>query len=153
MDRETDVVAIFGDRHAFDIFHDEERPAFVGHAAVIDLGDVGVVHQGEGLPLGVEPREDLARIHARLDELEGHAALDRLGLLGDPDGPHATFADLLQQLVTAGDDDSRPLTTRSIDRGMKFGGGGFQKACGLFVPSQKGVQSLPQGLVAGTGLV
>ena len=51
--------------------------------------------------------EHLPAVHARLDELERHAAADRLGLLGDPDGAHAPFADLLQQLVAAGDDRAR----------------------------------------------
>ena len=31
-------------------------------------------------------------------------ALDRLGLLGDPDGAHAALAKLLQQLVRTDDD-------------------------------------------------
>ena len=131
LDREADVVAVLGDRHAFDVFHDEVRPAFVGHAAVKDLGDVGMVHQGEGLPLGLEPREDLARVHARLDELEGDAALDRLGLLGDPDGAHAAFADLLQQLVAA-DFLAGALGCRLFDRGDRSRGD-FDRAAGLLV--------------------
>ncbi len=36
-----------------------------------------------------------------LDQLDGHQALDRLGLLGHPDRAHAALADLLQQLVRA----------------------------------------------------
>ena len=38
-----------------------------------------------------------------LDHLHRHPPLDRLGLLGHPDGAHAAFADLLQQLVRADD--------------------------------------------------
>ena len=41
------------------------------------------------------------RVHARLDDLQRDAALDRLGLLGHVDDAHAAFADLLQQLVGA----------------------------------------------------
>ena len=41
------------------------------------------------------------RVHARLDDLQGDRALDRLGLLGHVDDAHAAFADLLQQLVGA----------------------------------------------------
>ena len=41
------------------------------------------------------------RVHARLDDLEGHAAADRLRLLGHVDDAHAPFADLLEQLVRA----------------------------------------------------
>ena len=35
--------------------HDEERLAGRGDAAVVDAGDVRVVHQRQRLPLGVEP--------------------------------------------------------------------------------------------------
>ena len=49
------VVAEPGDRHAVDQFHDEVRPAGFGRAGVEDLGDVRVVHQGQGLPLRLEP--------------------------------------------------------------------------------------------------
>ena len=66
-------------------------------------GDVGVVHQGQGLPLGLEPGDDLPGVHPGLDELDGHQPLDRLGLLGHPDRAHAAFADLLNQLVGADD--------------------------------------------------
>ena len=49
------------------------------------------------------------RVHARLDELQGHLAADRLRLLGHADGAHAALADLLQQLVRA----DRPRRARS----------------------------------------
>ena len=41
------------------------------------------------------------RVHPRLDDLQGHPAADRLGLLGDVDHAHPALADLLQQLVRA----------------------------------------------------
>ena len=40
------------------------------------------------------------RVHARLDELQRHLALDRLGLLGHVDGAHAALADLLHAACT-----------------------------------------------------
>ena len=76
--RQLIVVAVLGDRHALDQLHDEVRPAGLGGAGVEDPGDVGVVHQGQGLPLGLEPGDDLARVHARLDDLQRHPAADRL---------------------------------------------------------------------------
>ena len=42
-----------------------------------------------------------ARVHAGLDDLQGHLAADRLLLLGHEDEAHAALADLLQQLVRA----------------------------------------------------
>ena len=54
-EREPVLVAVLGDRDALDQLHDEVRPAGVGRAGVEDLGDVGVVHQRQGLPLGLEP--------------------------------------------------------------------------------------------------
>ena len=60
-----------------------------------------MVHQGQRLAFGLEPGDDLLRVHARLDDLERDLAPDRAGLLGHVDDAHAAFADLLQQLVRA----------------------------------------------------
>ena len=60
-----------------------------------------MVHQRQGLALGLEPGDDLLGIHARLDDLERHPAADGLLLLGHVDDAHAPFADLLEQLVRA----------------------------------------------------
>ena len=73
-------------------------------AAVENAGDVGMVHQGQGLPLLLEALQHGLGVHAGLDELQRDLAFDRLGLLGDPDLAHAAFADLLHQRVAAGDD-------------------------------------------------
>ena len=51
------------------------RPSSVG-AGVEDLRDVRVVHQRQRLPLGLEARDHLTRVHAQLDELERDAAAD-----------------------------------------------------------------------------
>ena len=75
--RQVFLIAVLGDRHALDQFHDEIRPAAVGRAGVEHLGDVGVVHQGQGLPFGLEAGDDLAAVHARLDDLQSDPALDR----------------------------------------------------------------------------
>ena len=58
--REPCLVAVLGDRDALDQLHHEERPAAVGRAGVEHAGDVRVVHQRQGLPLGLEPGDDLA---------------------------------------------------------------------------------------------
>ena len=87
--RQPAFVAEPGDRDALDQLHDEVRAAGVGGAGVENLGDVGVVHQGQGLAFGPEPGEDLAAVHAGLDELEGDRPPHRLGLLGHVDRAHA----------------------------------------------------------------
>ena len=113
------LVAVVGQRDALDQLHDEEGAAGVGGAGVEDLGDVGVVHQGQGLPLGLEPGQDGPRVHAGLDELQRHLALDGLGLLGEVDGAHAPLADLLAELVPARDDGAEER-----GRGLRPEGGG-----------------------------
>ena len=60
-----------------------------------------MVHQRQGLPLGLEAGDDLLGVHAQLDDLEGDLRRDRLGLLGQADLAHAAFAELLQQAVGA----------------------------------------------------
>ena len=60
-----------------------------------------MVHHGQGLPLRLEAGDDRLGVHAQLDDLERHAAADRLGLFGHIDGAAAAFAQLFQQLVVA----------------------------------------------------
>ena len=96
--RQAVLVAVLRDRHALDQLHHEVRPAGVGRAGVEDLGDVGMVHQRQRLPLGLEAGDHLLRVHARLDDLERDLALDRRRLLGHEDGAVAPFADRFQSL-------------------------------------------------------
>ncbi len=58
---ELSVVAVLGDGDAVDQLHDEVRTARVGCPGVEDTGDVLVVHQGQGLALGLEACDDLVR--------------------------------------------------------------------------------------------
>ena len=100
-DAEAFVVAVVGDRDAADQLHDEVGAAGGGGAGVEDAGDVGVVHHGQGLALGLEAGDDVLRVHAGLDDLERDAAADGLELLGHVDDAHAALADLFEQLVGA----------------------------------------------------
>ena len=59
--------------------------------------DVGVAHQSQGLPLTVETRQDLLRLHPPFDELERHPSPHRLELLGLEDLPHSPFTELLPE--------------------------------------------------------
>ena len=95
------LAAEVGDRDTLDQFHDEVGPTGGGGPGVEDPGDVGVVHHGERLALGLEAREHLAGVHAGLDHLEGDHAGDGAALLGHPDRAEAALADLLAQGVGA----------------------------------------------------
>ena len=86
-----------------DQLHHEVGTAGFGCAGVEHPGDVGVVHHGQGLALGLEPGDDLFRVHPRLDDLQSHLAAHGALLLGHVDDAHAPLADLLQQLVRADD--------------------------------------------------
>jgi hypothetical protein len=35
------------------------------------LGDVGMIHHGQGLPIGLEAGDDRLGVHPQLDDLEG----------------------------------------------------------------------------------
>ena len=65
------------------------------------LAMFGMIHHRQRLPLLLEARDDLLRVHAELDDLQRHAPPHRLLLLGHPDDAEAAFADLLEQLVIA----------------------------------------------------
>src|SRR5262245_48279364 len=58
-----------------------------------------MIHKSQGLPLGLAASDHLARVHARLEHLQGHRAANGLGLLGYEDDTESAFADLLKDLV------------------------------------------------------
>ena len=91
-----------------------------------------MVHQGQGLPFGLKAGHHGLRVHAQLDDLEGHLSADRFLLLGHIDDPTTTFPNLLEQLVTA-DAIARLFRERSLERaGMgrqRFGGAGQGRLC------------------------
>jgi hypothetical protein len=89
-----------------------------------------MVHHRQGLPFGLEARDDLPATHAGLDDLERDAAADRLGLLGHVDGAHASFADLLEQLVRTDDSSRRFRAGWLIDRRALPGKTTLKKAAG-----------------------
>ena len=99
--RKLVLVAVLGDPDPLDQFHDKVGPAVVRRPCVEDSGDVGMVHHRQSLALGLEPGDDLAAVHARLDDLQRDAAPDRLPLFGHRNFAHPAHPDSLQQLVTA----------------------------------------------------
>ena len=94
-------VAMLGDRDTAHELHGEVGPALLGRPGVEDAGNVGMVHQGQGLALGLEAGDDLLGVHAALDQLERDLAPHRLALLGGPDLAHPAFAELLHKTVGA----------------------------------------------------
>ena len=101
--------------------HHEVGPAAVGRAGVKHARDVRMIHHRQGLPLGLEPRDDLMRVHAGLDDLERHRAPDRLVLLSGVDDAEPTGADLVQDVVRT-DAESGQSTGDGIGRGAARGG-------------------------------
>ena len=158
-DAQAGVVAVLRDGDALDVVHDDEGPAALGLAAVEHLGDVGVVHQSQGLALHLEARQDGPRVHPRLDELHGHLAADRLDLLGRPDRAHAPFADCLEQLVAAGHQgvDGPPADAvgrrpGGVSRRPRRRDRPVEDAEGLFVGREQALNPLAEGDVVGAGL-
>ena len=132
--RQAVFVAVAGDGNPLDELHHEVRPAAAAACRVTtrgpgveDLGDVGMIHEGERLPLGLEPREHLPAVEARLHKLERHFALHGPHLLGHVDGAHAPFADLLQQFVGADNGSRAGVGERPVDGGGKVGGRSLEK--------------------------
>ena len=94
------LVAELRDRNALHQFHDEERPAHVRRARIEDLGDVRMIHHRQRLPLLLEARDDLARVHAQLDDLQRHPPRHRLHLLRHPDRAEAALANSFEEPVS-----------------------------------------------------
>ncbi len=92
LDAQLVLVAVLGDRHALHVLHGEVRLSPLGGARIEDLGNVAVLHHRQCLTLGAEAAQDLLAVHAQLDDLQRHAAADRLLLLSDVDRSHASLA-------------------------------------------------------------
>ena len=55
----------------------------------------------ERLPLGLEPRDDVRRVHPGFDDLQRDLTMNRAGLFREPDFAHAAFSQALKQTVRA----------------------------------------------------
>ena len=146
--KEVLLVAVVGDLHAAHQLHDEVGPPGFGGARVEHPRDVGMVHHGQRLALGLEAGDDLPGVHAEPDDLEGDAPADRLLLLGHVDHTAAALADLLEQLVAAD-----PGLDSGLRRRECAGPGGvrpvghrrrFQKVADFLVDAQKRLNPLEE---------
>jgi hypothetical protein len=110
-ERQPRLVAVPGDGQPLDHLHDEIGAATPGlpfirggrGPGVEDFGDVGVVHQRQRLPLGLEPGDHLAAVHPGPDQLQGHPSPHAPLLHGHVNHAHPAFADGLEELVGADD--------------------------------------------------
>ena len=102
--------------------------------------------------LGFEAGDHLPGVHAQLDDLQRHAAANRLLLLGHEDDAEAPFADLLQQLVGA-DDASRAFGERVNHGHCDFRGRGLQEIADVRLDAQEPFDPLANFFVAGAGFV
>ena len=80
-----------------------------------------MVHQRQGLALGLEAGHDLLGVHALLDDLQGDRAADGLGLLGLEDLAHAALADHADQVVGP---DAVRLVGQAVAAAAGVAGGG-----------------------------
>src|SRR5262249_44827786 len=97
--REPLGIAVTGDGHTIDHLHGKVGQARGCSSRVQDTRDVGMLHDSQGLPLAFKASDHLFAVHARLDDLERNVAADRLVLLRAVHNPHATLAELLDELV------------------------------------------------------
>src|SRR5262249_42876079 len=130
----------------------EVGPARSGLAAVENAGNVGVIHEGQGLALGLKASHHLAGVHARLEDLERDSAADRLLLLGQEDDAEAALADLLQQLLRA-DDRAGALAERIRKGSSEPCGRGLEKPLVLVVYAEQALDACPQARVLTTLLL
>jgi hypothetical protein len=112
-----------------------------------------MIHEGQRVPLGLEPGQDLRTVHARLDNLEGDLAANRLELLGHVDNAHAPLADLLEELVRA--DVRAGHLGRGLlsERAALAGRGSFQETLDFGISGQQLLQPHPELLVVAAGLI
>ena len=109
-----------------------------------------MVHDRQRLPLGLEPGDDLARVHARLEDLQGHLASDGVCLLGHEHHAEPALADLLQQFVRADDRTGALVRAPVHSRGHpEAGGRRFEEAARLLVGPQQALHPRPQLRIIG----
>jgi hypothetical protein len=101
-DLEFLLIAILGNRQSGYVLHHEVRLALRRRSGVKHLGDGGMIHDRQRLPLRLEALHDRLVVHPGLDQLQGDLAPHRRSLFGQPDLAHASFAKLADELKTFG---------------------------------------------------
>ncbi len=93
------LVAVLSEGQALNVLHYEVRPTRRCHSCIIDLSDIRVLQQGQGLAFSLEAGDDLFGIHAWFDDLQCHPAFDLPLLLRQVNCGETTFAKDAEQLI------------------------------------------------------
>src|SRR6266853_4531456 len=94
-------VAVFRDLDPADEFHDEVWATGFGRPCIENLGDVGVIHQRQRLPLGFKPGDHALGVHSQLDDFQRDPPSDRFLLFRHVNHSASALTYLLEQLVMA----------------------------------------------------
>ena len=79
--------------------HHEEWTSLSSDSGVQHTCNVGMVHQRQCLPLGLESSHNLFGVHAGLDDFQGNFAANGFRLLGHVDDSKTSFAELLSKFI------------------------------------------------------
>jgi hypothetical protein len=94
-------VAVLGDPFARDVLHHEVRATLLGCPRIKDLGNIGMIHHGQGLTLRLKTGHNLLGVHPEFDDLERYPPADGLYLFGEVDRAHAALADDFEDSIRA----------------------------------------------------
>src|SRR5664280_1478608 len=150
------LVAVFGDLDSAHQFHHKVWPSRFSRACIQNFRNVWMIHQRQRLSFGFKPCDDAFGVHAELDDFERDAAANRLLLLGHINDPATTFANLLEQLVSA-NLVAGFLGERHVDRGgsleVETCRWCFEEILRLLMRPKQRLHALTQDGVARAGLV
>ena len=103
-DLELLLIAILRNRQPGHVLHHEVRLALWRRPSVKHLGDGGMIHDRQRLPLRLEALHDRLVVHPSLDQLQGNLPPHGRVLFGQPDLSHAAFTKLADELKALGKD-------------------------------------------------
>lgn len=93
-------VAILGDGEAPHQFEHEIRTSAVGGTAIQNPGNVGMVHERQGLALRFEPGHDATGVHSPLDDFQRDLPAHRFPLFRQPDRAESALTEDRTERIT-----------------------------------------------------
>lgn len=91
------------DRYTFNHFHDKIRLPMIGCRAIEHAGDMRVIQHCQRLSLSMKSIQYQLRVHSLFHEFQCDPPRDGGDLLRLPNGPHASFAQEFEKLVSLTD--------------------------------------------------